>query len=97
MYRSKDLNEALEREPYYSRTVDELISMFTGAKVFTIVDMDKVYWQVELHPDSNKYIYMAFDIGRYQFETIQYSTLIYCFSSPDTPDTLSYKGALNCS
>ena len=37
----KDLNEALEREPYYSRSIDELISMFAGAKVFTIVDMDK--------------------------------------------------------
>ena len=35
----KDLNEALEREPYYSRSIDELISMFAGAKVFTIVDM----------------------------------------------------------
>ena len=33
----KDLNEALEREPYYSRSIDELISMFAGAKVFTIV------------------------------------------------------------
>ena len=48
----KDLNEALEREPYYSRTIDELISMFAGAKVFTIVDMDKGYWQVVLHPES---------------------------------------------
>ena len=28
----KDLNEALEREPYYSRSIDELISMFAGAK-----------------------------------------------------------------
>ena len=37
----KALNESLEREPYYSRTIDELISMFAGAKVFTIVDMDK--------------------------------------------------------
>ena len=48
----KDLNEALEREPYYSRSIDELISMFAGAKVFTIVDMDKGYWQVVLHPES---------------------------------------------
>ena len=51
----KDLNEALEREPYYSRTIDEVISMFAGAKVFTIVDMDKGYWQVVLHPDMRKY------------------------------------------
>ena len=61
----KDLNEALEREPYYSRTIDELISMFAGAKVFTIVDMDKGYWQVVLHPESRKLTCMAFDIGRY--------------------------------
>ena len=66
----KDLNEALEREPYYSRTIDELISMFAGAKVFTIVDMDKGYWQVVLHPDSSKYTCMAFDIGRYQFKRL---------------------------
>ena len=58
----KDLNEALEREPYYSRTIDELISVFAGAKVFTIVDMDKGYWQVVLHPESRKLTCMAFDI-----------------------------------
>ena len=66
----KDLNEALEREPYYSRTIDELISMFAGAKVFTIVDMDKGYWQVVLHPESRKLTCMAFDIERYQFKRL---------------------------
>ena len=66
----KDLNEALEREPYYNRTIDELLSMFAGAKVFTIVDMDKGYWQVVLHPESRIYTCMAFDIGRYQFKRL---------------------------
>ena len=66
----KDLNEALEREPYYSRSIDELISMFAGAKVFTIVDMDKGYWQVVLHPESRKLTCMAFDIARYQFKRL---------------------------
>ena len=42
----RDLNEALEREPYYSRSVDEIIGRFHGAKVFTIVDMNKGYWMV---------------------------------------------------
>ena len=66
----KDLNEALERKPYYSRTIDELISMFAGAKVFTIVDMDRGYWQVVLHPEYRKLTCMAFDIGRYQFKRL---------------------------
>ena len=75
----KDLNEALEREPYYSRTIDELISMFAGAKVFTIVDMDKGYWQVVLHPESRKYTCMAFDIGRYQFKRLPMGLLAISF------------------
>ena len=44
--------------------------MFSGAKVFTIVDINKGYWQGELHPDSRKYTCMAFDIGRYQFKRV---------------------------
>ena len=66
----KDLNEALEREPYYSRSIDELIEQLNGAIFFTIVDMDKGYWQVVLHPESRKYTCMAFDIGRYQFKRL---------------------------
>ena len=72
----KDLNDSLEREPYYSRTIEELISMFAGAKVLTIEDMDKGYWPVELHPDSRKYTCMVFDIGRYQFKRLLMGTKI---------------------
>ena len=53
----KDLNDALEQEPYYSRSIDELVAKFAGAVFFTIVDMDKGYWQVELHPNSRKYMH----------------------------------------
>ena len=38
--------------------------------MFTIVDMDKGYWQVVLHPESRKLTCMAFDIGRYQFKRL---------------------------
>ena len=58
-----DLKETLEREPYYSRTVDELIAKFSGATVFMIVNLDKGYWQVKLHSDSRKYTCMALYIG----------------------------------
>ena len=37
----KDLNKALEREPYYSRLVAELIAKFSSAILFTIVDMNE--------------------------------------------------------
>ena len=54
MPRSKDLHETLEREPYCSRGVDELIAKFPGVILFTSVDMDIGYWQIELHSDSGK-------------------------------------------
>ena len=38
--------------------------------MFTIVDMDKGYWQVVLHPEFSKLTCMAFDIGRYQFKRL---------------------------
>ena len=72
----KDLNEALEEEPYYSRTVDELIAKFHGVKVFTIVDLDKGYWQVELHSSSRKYTCMALDIGKFQWKRLPMGTII---------------------
>ena len=39
----KDLNNSLEWEPYYSRSINELIAKFSGAVIFTIVNMDKGY------------------------------------------------------
>ena len=66
----KDLNNSLERETYYSRSIDELIAKFSGAVIFTIVDMDKGYLQVELHPDSRKYTCMALDIRRVQWKRL---------------------------
>ena len=72
----KDLNEALEREPYYSRSIDELIAKFSGTVFFTIVDMDKGYWQVILHPESRKYTCMALDIGRFQWKRLPMGTVV---------------------
>ena len=46
----RDLNEALEREPYHTRSVDEITAKLQGMTVFTIVDFKKGYWMVVLHP-----------------------------------------------
>ena len=72
----RDLNEALEREPYYSRSVDELIAKFNGTMFFTIVDMDMGYWQVVLDPESRKYTTMALDIGRFQWKHMPMGTAV---------------------
>ena len=55
----RDLNEALEREPYRTCSVDESTVKLQGMTVFTIVDFKKGYWMVVLHPDSRKLTCMA--------------------------------------
>ena len=63
----RDLNDALEREPYHTRSVDEITAKLQGMTVFTIVDFKKGYWMVVLHPDSRKLTCMALPFGRFQW------------------------------
>ena len=62
----RDLNEALEREPYHTISVDEITTKLQGMTVFTIVDFKKGYWMVVLNPDSRKLTCMALPFGRFQ-------------------------------
>ena len=63
----RDLNEALEREPYYTWSIEEIMGKFHGMTRFTIADFNKTYWMVELDPESRKYTTMALDISRFQW------------------------------
>ena len=51
----RDLNEGLEREPYYTRSIEEIMGKFHGMTRFTITDFNKGHWMVELDPESRKY------------------------------------------
>ena len=62
----RDLNEALERLPYYTQSIEEIMAKFHGMTRFTIADFNEGYWMVELDPESRKYTTMALDIGRFQ-------------------------------
>ena len=63
----RDLNEALEHEPYYTRSIKEILGKFHGMKKFTIADFNKGFWMVELHPESHKLTTMALDIRQFQW------------------------------
>ena len=63
----RDLNEALEREPYHTRSVNEITAKLQGMTVFTIVDFKKGSWMVVLHPDSRKLTCMALPFGRFEW------------------------------
>ena len=73
----RDLNEALEREPYHTRSVDEITAKLQGMTVFfTIVDFKKGYWIVVLHPDSRRLTCMALPFGRFQWTHLPIGTVV---------------------
>ena len=72
----RDLNEALEREPYHTRSVDEITAKLQGMTVFTIVDFKKGYWMVVLHPDSRKLTCIALPFGRFQWTRLPMGTVV---------------------
>ena len=72
----RDLNEALEREPYYTRSIEEIIGKFHGMTKFTIADFNKGYWMVVLDPESRKYTMMALDIGRFQWTRLPMGSIV---------------------
>ena len=72
----RDLNEALEREPYYTQSIEEIMAKFHGMTRFTITDFNKGYWMVELDPESRKYTMMALDISRFQWTRLPMGSIV---------------------
>ncbi|KAK3735267.1 hypothetical protein QZH41_001046 [Actinostola sp. cb2023] len=50
----RDLNKAVKRNPYYVRSVDDVIPKVSGATHFSILDARSGYWQVKLDEESSK-------------------------------------------
>ena len=72
----RDLNEALEREPYYTWSIEEIMAKFHDMTRFTIADFNKGYWMVELDPESRKHTTMALDIGRFQWTRLPMGSVV---------------------
>ena len=70
------LDSREEREPYHTRSVDEITAKLQGMTVFTIVDFKKGYWMVVLHPDSRKLTCMALPFGRFQWTRLSMGTVV---------------------
>ena len=72
----RDLNEAFEREPYYTRSIKKILGKFHGMTWFTIADFNKGFWMVELHPESRKLTTMALDIGRFWWTRLPMGSVV---------------------
>ena len=72
----RGLNEALEREPHHTYSVDKIKAKLQGMTVFTIADFKKGYWMVVLHPDSRKLTCMILSFGRFQWTRLPMGTVV---------------------
>ena len=72
----RDLNVALEGEPYHTHSVDKITAKLQGMTVFTIVDFKKGYWMVVLHPESRKLTCMVLSFGIFQWTRLPMGTVV---------------------
>ena len=72
----RDLNEALEREPYHTHSVEEITAKLQGMIVFAIVDFKIGYRMVVLHPESRKLTCMVLPFGRFQWTRLPIGTVV---------------------
>ncbi|CAM1319115.1 Uncharacterised protein g7110 [Pycnogonum litorale] len=72
----KDLNKNILREPYYTRTIDELIPKLHGIQYFSVVDTKKGYWLVELDNESSYLCTFNTPFGRFRFKRLPFGVVL---------------------
>ena len=71
-----DLNKCIHREPYYTRTLDEIMPRLHGKKYFSVVDTKKGYWHVELDEESSYLCTFNTPFGRYRFKRLPFGVKV---------------------
>ena len=67
-----DLNNVLKRPHHPLKTVEEVLSDLTNARVFTTLDAKNGFWQIPLEEESSKLTTFATPFGRYKFNRMPY-------------------------
>ena len=72
----RDLNKAIKREHYYTKTIDEVVTQLSGAKFFSVVDAKKGYWHVPLDEASSYLTTFNTPFGRYRFTRLSFGLVV---------------------
>lgn len=65
-------NKAIKREKHPMPTVHELIHDLNGCKVFTKLDLNQGYHQIELHPDSRYITTFSTHLGLHRYKRLNF-------------------------
>ena len=68
----RDLNEAIKREHYPMKTIEEVVAEIPGAKVFSTLDAKSGFWQIKLNEASSKLCTFNSPFGRYRFTRLPF-------------------------
>ena len=68
----QNLNKAILREHYPLKTVEEVVAEMPRAKVFSVVDANQGYWQIQLDDESSKLCTFNSPSGRYRFKRLPF-------------------------
>ena len=68
----QNLNQALMHEHYYSPTFEDIAAKMVGSKIFSILDADQAFWQIELTEEDAKKATFNTPFGRFCFMRLPY-------------------------
>ena len=68
----KDLNRAIKRPYYHTRTLEEITHKLAGATVFSKLDANHGYWSVSLDQESNMKTTFNSPFGRDRFPRLPF-------------------------
>ena len=68
----QSLNDAVLREHYPTPTLDEVTSRLSNAKVFSVVDASRAFWQIGLSEASANLCCFHTPFGRFRWEVLPY-------------------------
>jgi hypothetical protein len=68
----KDLNQAIQREHFPMKTIEEIVADMPDAKVFSVLDATSGFWQVQLDEESSNLCTFNSPYGRYRFTRLPF-------------------------
>ncbi|XP_014473234.1 PREDICTED: uncharacterized protein LOC106743678, partial [Dinoponera quadriceps] len=66
------VNERMRNDHAQPLTIDEIIARIGDRKVYSKLDVNQAYWQVEIEPESQKYTGFLFDGQTYVFQRMPF-------------------------
>ena len=68
----KDLNEAVKREYYPMKTVEDVLTRLPDAKIFSTLDATSGFWKIPLDEESSFLTCFNTPFGRYRFKRLPF-------------------------